>query len=159
MTSAEIGTLAVSILSLLLAGFAAWRTYDLSHRQLRLGTRHEFQRLLLEWDKELIRDPELWGVYDDHPMAQVTRDDPAYKAKLEAFAYMLLNIGQIVHVFIAEGGRASAHERAFLNAYVGVMRDFYSNSSLAREILSRPDAKLIYDEGFLESITTPAPST
>jgi hypothetical protein len=155
MTPAEIGSLVVATLSLLVACFAAWRTYELGHRQLRLGSRHEFQKLLLEADKELIRDPELWGVYDNHPMTQVARDDPAHKAKLEAFAYMMLNIAHIVFVFIAEGGRANGHERAFLNAYKGAMQDFICNSSLARDLLSRPDAKLIYDPGFLDFMRSP----
>jgi hypothetical protein len=152
MTSAEIGSLVVATLSFLVAGIAAWKTYDLGHRQLRLGSRHEFQKLLLEANKELVRDPELWGVYDDHPMAQVMRDDSAHKAKLEAFAYMMLNIFHIVIVFIADSpeGRANDPHRAFLNAYKGTMGDFICNSSLARELLSRPDAELIYDQGFLK---------
>jgi hypothetical protein len=149
MTSAEVGSLSVAVLSLLVSSGAALWTYSLSHRQLRLGSRHEFQKLLLEMNKEMVRDPELWGVYDSHSMAQIKRDDPAHKAKLEAFAYMALNILQIVFVYAAEGISASAPERAFFSAWEGTLKDFVCDSSLAREILSRPDAELVYEANFL----------
>jgi hypothetical protein len=48
MTSSEVVSLCVAFLSLLISGLAAYGTYALSHRQLRLGSRHEFQKLLLE---------------------------------------------------------------------------------------------------------------
>jgi hypothetical protein len=151
MTPGEIGSLAVAALSLFVAGLAAYRTYALSHHQLRLGSRHEFQKLLLEMNKELVRDPELWGVYDSHPMAHVHRDEPIHTAKLEAFAYMMLNIFQIVFVYSAEKVRTSAPERAFFAAWEGTLKDFVCGSSLAREILfSRPDSGLIYDQRFLD---------
>ncbi len=137
MTPTEIGSLAIAALSLLVAGFAAWRTYDLSHRQLRLGSRHEFQKLLLELDKELIRDPELWSVYDNHPMGQVRRDEPAHKAKLEAFAYMWLNVFHIVFVFMAEGAGATDPDQEYFGAFRGTMQDFVCSSSLARDSLAR----------------------
>ena len=88
MTSTEIGSLTIALLSLFVSAFAAYRTYALSHHQLRLGSRHEFQKLLLELNKELVRDPELWGVYDSHEMARVKQDNPTHRAKLEAFSYM-----------------------------------------------------------------------
>ncbi len=149
MTSAEIGSLAVAFISLLVSGLAAYWTNKLSQRQLRLGSRHEFQKLLLELNKELVRDPELWGVYDSHAMAQVNRDDPSHRAKLEAFVYMFLNVFQIVFVFVAEGLSTGRHQSAFFDAWDGTLRDFVCDSSLAREILSRKDSELVYEPAFL----------
>jgi hypothetical protein len=117
---------------------------------MRLGSRHEFQKLLLELNKELVRDPELWGVYDSHAMARVKSEDPAHRAKLEAFAYMFLNVFQVVFVFLADRvAGASPHEKAFFKAWEGTLRDFVQDSSLAREILSREDSELVYEPSFL----------
>jgi hypothetical protein len=149
MTLAEGGSLTIAILSFLMASVAAYWTYALSHRQLRLGSRHEFQKLLLEMNKELVRDPELWGVYDAHPMAQIKRDDPAHQAKLEAFTYLILNMHNIVFLYSSEGGSTSDSEQAFFAAYEGTHKDFVSSSSLAKDILSRRDSELVYEPRFL----------
>lgn len=82
MTPTETISLALAILSLIVAGGAAYFTYSLSRHQLRLASRHGFQKPLLEVNRELIRDPELWGVYDSHPMAKIKRDDPHHKAEI-----------------------------------------------------------------------------
>ena len=50
---------------------------------------------------------------------------------------------------MAERFKTGPRERAFFDAWEGTLRDFVSDSSLARDILERPESKLIYEEGFL----------
>jgi hypothetical protein len=150
MTSTEVASLSVAVLSLFVSSVAAFWTYNLSLRQLRLGSRHEFQKLLLDLNKEMVRDPELWGVYDSQPMAQVKRDEPAHRAKLEAFAYMMLNIFDIVYIFSIEELGERAIEKGYFAAWNGTLRDFVRDSSLAKDLLSRPVAKLVFDPRFLK---------
>jgi hypothetical protein len=148
VTTSEILSVALSVLSLVVAGIAAYRTYELSRFQLHVGTRHEFQKLLLELNKELIRDPELWGVYDSHPLAQTKRDDPLHKAKLEGFVYMKLNILQIVFAFHSTW-QATARDSIGDMAWHGTAVDFVNDSRLAREVILRPDSAMVYDPRFL----------
>ena len=145
----ETISLALSMLSLVVAGGAAYFTYSLSRHQLRLASRHEFQKLLLEVNKELLRDPELWGAYDSHPMAKIKRDDPHHKAKLEAFTYMFLNVFQIVCAYSEDPRNRDPGDSTFYAAWQGTCKDFLNDSCLAREVLLRPDSELVYDARFL----------
>jgi hypothetical protein len=121
----------------------------MTHWQTHLTARHEFQKLLLDVNKELIRDPTLWGVWHDHPMNAVNRDDPLQKAKLEAFVYMKLNIYHIVFEFSREAGKQGSERRAVLDSWTRTCSDFLNNSKLAKEILARPDTRTVYDPEFL----------
>ncbi len=155
MTATEALSLGISLFSLLVAGAAAYRTYALSRLQLHLASRHEFQKLLLDVDKELLRDPELWGVYDNHAMhslAEQKRDDPHHQAKLEAFAYMFLNIFEIVNAFTEDWGKRDAAAEGFFKSLHGTCKDFYSNSELARKLLSKENATSIFDPRFMAYI-------
>lgn len=149
VTPSEVVSLSISGLSLLVAGVAAYRTYVLGRFQLSLATRHDFQKLLLELNKELIRDPELWGVYDSHRMAAVRRDDPAHVTKLEAYVYMKLNILQIVHAYMRDRGMLSRGEADLFSSWVGTCRDFVNDSCIVRGILGRKDTAEVYDAPFL----------
>lgn len=63
-----------------------------------------------------------------------------------------------MYVFLAEEERANNgqgradndQEWAFFRAFKGTMQDFIRNSISARELLSRPDARTIYDPVFLD---------
>jgi hypothetical protein len=150
MTPTEIMTTALSVVSLLVAGFAAYRTYALSHSQLRIAARHEFQRLLLDIDKELVRDPSLWGVYDAHPMGLAGPADPMHKAKLEAFAYMLINMCHVAFVFSQEMRSHGKIDEEVYTTWTGTFEDFLKGSSLGREILARPESVRLYGATFLD---------
>lgn len=156
MTVTETFSLALSILSLVVAGVAAVFTYALSRRQLRLAARHEFQKLLLEVNKEMVRDPELWGIYDlaspgrePHPMSLLNRDDPRHVAKLEAFAYMFLNVIQVVFAYFDDGGAPTPTEEAIWHAWQGTADDLVNHSALVQCLLTRDDADQVFDARFL----------
>jgi transcriptional regulator with XRE-family HTH domain len=76
---------------------------DLIMTSPRPGGPYRFQKLLLELNKELLRDPDLWGVYDldqePHPTPDIRQGDRQQQGKLHAFAYMCLNVFQTVYAF------------------------------------------------------------
>ena len=67
------------------------------------ATPDRFLKLLMELNKELVRDPDLWGVYDldqePHPTPDIRQGDRQQQGKLHAFAYMCLNVFQTVYAF------------------------------------------------------------
>lgn len=149
MSPMEILTVTLSLFSLVVAGLAAYRAHSLSTLQLRLGSRHNFHKLLLDLNKELIRDPTLWAVYDSHPMAAHCGDDVLQRAKLEAFAYMKFNLYHIVFAYYENQDKESEAERDFHRAWDNTCRDFLNDSALGREILSRPETEAIYGPRFV----------
>jgi len=154
MTTTEATTLFLSILSLVIAAFAAYRTYVLSEYQLRLNTRNEFQKLTLEIQKELIRDPELYAVYDDHPMVLRRQQNPELYYRLEAFAYMVLNVFDTVFCFYGDSKKLTKSENRSFQMWHGLLADFLRKSSIARTILDRSETREVYTESFFLMATS-----
>jgi hypothetical protein len=87
-------------------------------------------------------DPTLWGIYDDHPVRK-TREfmeaekSPLFNAKLQAFAYLLLNTFEII---LSE---APQEQDATQDTWSNVWRKYFENtvtrSSIVRSILEHSD--------------------
>src|SRR5262245_30978426 len=146
LTSSEILTLGLSTLSLIVAALAAYKAYSVSAYQLRVVNRLEYQKLLFEIDKELMRDPDLWMMYDSHPLATETRkDDPLVKSKREAFLYFHANLLELVYVFFSDAKWLSADERFVAKSWDNWPKQLIANSSELRALLSRKDLEESYN--------------
>jgi hypothetical protein len=155
VTTTEVVSLCIAGLSLLgavVAGIVAYRAYDLNRFQVRLATRNQFQQLLLDFNGDLVRDPDLWCVYDDEhrPPGLIDPDSPRDLARLEAFAYKALNVFQIVHAYTVDSGRRLPGDEEIFQSWVGTMRDFRHGSRFAQAILDRPETNQLYDRRFLD---------
>jgi len=120
--------------------------------RLPSGGPYRFQKLLLGLNKELLRDPDLWGVYDldqePHPTPDIRQGDRQQQGKLHAFAYMCLNVFQTVYAFY-EAPRNRDVRGPLYRSWYGTFKDFVNKSSWAQQILSRKDSEVVYDAGFL----------
>ena len=116
------------------------------------ATPDRFEKLLLELNRELVRDPDLWGVYDldqePHPTPDIKQGDRQLQGKLHAFAYMFLNVFQTVYAFYEAQGKRGVRD-AHYNSWYGTFKDFVNKSSWAQRILLRKDSEVVYDAGFL----------
>ena len=117
-------------------------------RQLGLDNRNEFQRLLIDLDRELIQDPRLFAIYDTHPFASQFKDDPLLAAKLDAFGYMSINIFEMVYQFFHATGNLSTHERETWNSWESFFQHTVDNSSVIRKLLRRDDLDGYYPPKF-----------
>jgi hypothetical protein len=148
--TAEIVSLTLSIISLFVASVAAYQAYRLGRQQLHFLARQEFHKLLLDLDRELMRDPTLWGIYDDHPMHGLApANDPAHVAKLEAFAFLNINLIELVFAFEQEAGHLSAKDRQFFQGWHGTCRYTVFKSGLIRDIIDRKDCQGLFGQSFL----------
>jgi hypothetical protein len=154
MTGNEMLTLGISILSLCISILAAYKTYLLGEYQLRLTSRNEFQKLQIDVNKVLIEYPELWAIYDSHAMSSHGLNDAKEKAKLEAFAHMIFNVFESVFVFYGDSPRLTKAEREHVEAWRGFLRDFLNESSFARELLSKPASRIMYNVRFIAEVET-----
>src|SRR5438067_10080373 len=91
----------VSVAAAAASAVCFWLNFRLSKRMADRSLNLEAQKLLIEINRQLISDPWLWSIYDDHPV----RTSPDYErlctrsmlfhAKLEGFAYLKLNMFEI----------------------------------------------------------------
>lgn len=152
MEPINIVSITISIISLAVATFAAYKTYVFNHLQFRLINRNEFQKIYIEIDKELIREPCLWAIYDSHPIAKKEYNDLIEKARLEAFVYMHLNMFELAFIFFHESKGITKAEKKTWQGWDEGLKDFIRDSSLAREIISQPEILKLYSSNFLNHI-------
>lgn len=152
MSTSDIITLSVALLSLVLSGFAAYKAYNLGNHQLRVVNRIEYQKLLFDIDKQLMQDPALWAIYDNHPLSAQKKDDPTEKGKREAFLHYHANLLELVYVFFCDARWLTADEKLVANAWDGWTKYLIANSSEFRTLLSRADLKESFNAKFVSNI-------
>lgn len=152
MGTPEIVSLSVSLFSLLVAGLAAYYSYALGARQLHLASRHEFKKLLLELDKELMRDPSLWGLDISHPMAKIDADSPVQRAKLEAFAFYKLNLFNMVFVYASESRSSSSADSELFEGLDRYCRDCLATEPILAGIVKDEKFERLFGKAFTQHI-------
>jgi hypothetical protein len=152
MIGTDIATLIISLMSLLISMIVAYKTYIFGKYQLRLGNRNEFQKMLVDISKTLVEHPELWAIYDLYPVPREWLADPMGKAKLQAFAHMVLNVCECVFAYYGDSSRLSKAERKDFDTWKGFLRDTLQKSSFARELVSNPNIRSMYHAKLLTEI-------
>jgi hypothetical protein len=121
-------------------------SFRLSKRMANRALNLEAHKMLIDIDRQLIADPRLWAFYDDHPVSkdqELNESSLQFRAKLEAFAYLQLNMFEIILLEIPEP--AEGMDRNHSNVWCDFFFDTISRSSLARSILDRPNSGKIYN--------------
>ena len=120
---------------------------EVQRLQSRLANRNEFQRLTLEVNKEVIRDPEL-DAFDHQGEPR-----PPKKVKLEALAYIYMNMFELVyeyyHPFAAD---QTAQDEKEWRVWQEVMKSTVKDSAALRDVINAKDSPLIYSDDFYKFI-------
>ena len=140
-------SLFAATLSILFFALNFWFSRRMASRSLYL----EAHKMLFDIDRQMIAEPRLWAFYDDHPI----RFDPAFdgssvhlRAKLEAFAYLQLNMFEIVLVEVPK--LTFRGKRSQSKVWHEFFYDTLSRSSLLCSILERPGIAKIYNAVLLK---------
>lgn len=139
----------ISTVAAALSVVCFWLNFRLSKRMADRSLNLEAQKMLLEINRRLISDPWLWSIYDDHPV----RTDPdfdgncgksgLFQAKLQAFAYLKLNMFEVI---LAEAPEpAQQGRRNASNVWLDFFHYTIANSSVIRGILERSDTSQLYN--------------
>jgi hypothetical protein len=141
----------VSFLSALLSFVFFLRNFRLSRRLSDRSTTIEGHKLLLDIDKQLISDPRLWALQDNHPIAEALKKevaDPLVSGKLEAFAYMILNVFEIL--LAVHPGAGDKRGNADYETWRQFAHDTLKKSSTLRQMLETPAVRCLYGTELLE---------
>jgi hypothetical protein len=135
-------SLIAAALSILFFVFSFRLSKRTSDRSLNL----EAQKMLLELNRQLIADPQLWSIYDDHPIRAAPEFDASsqqFQGKLEAFAYLYLNMFEIVLFEARESSKRG--ERDPPSLWLKFFHFTVARSSIVRTILEGPDSNQLYN--------------
>ncbi len=105
--------------------------------------------MLIHLDGELVHSPELWGIYDSHPLAKKKSQDRVQAAKREAFIYLHFNFFDMVYSFYVNTLHPNKIDKEKCDALQNYIRQFLSHSSQARAIFREPRTQEIYPKRFV----------
>ncbi|WP_385943567.1 hypothetical protein [Thalassorhabdus alkalitolerans] len=146
MVDANTVTLLISLLSLTISGGVAVITYRYNNITIRNEARVEHNKLMLEIDKMYIEDPDLWSIYDDHPISQHIEKTPLKKGKKEAFIYYYINFFDIIFDFYHKKIYKNKNDKEDWESWVAFIKHFFKGCSLARGMFK--DSAAWYDKEF-----------
>ncbi len=139
----------ISMVGAALSVTCFWLSFRLSKRMAQRSLYLEAQKMLLEINRQLIADPWLWSIYDDHPV----RTDPdfdakcaksgLFNAKLQAFAYLKLNMFEVILAEVPEP--AQQGQRNPSNVWLDFFHYSLAGSSVIRGILERSETPQLYN--------------
>ena len=128
----------ISVVSFVVSFITLYITYRFNKITIRNTAILEHNKLLLEIDKLLIEDPELWGIYDDHPLSdKENKEDPYLQAKQEAFIYYYLNLFDVIFEFYHRQIVQNRNDKKQWRAWVEFFRHFLTGCSQARNTIKK----------------------
>lgn len=136
----------ISVISFMLTIVTVIFTYRFNRITIRNSAKQEHQKILLEINKMLLAEPELWTVYDQHPMNAVTPKSPQLQAKVEALVYYYLNFFDVVYEFYNVHIIKNKNDLETWKSWAAYIEYFIRGSSAARNTILQMNAKL-YEEG------------
>jgi hypothetical protein len=137
------------------------RSQAISKRMAARSLNLEAQKMLLELNRQLISDPWLWVIYDKHKLREASgfackSRDPVFQAKLEALAYLKLNMLEVILAEIPKSERTikpNVWARIFRkgeNTWVTFFRYTVKNSDPIRQILDKDENAQLYNQAVIK---------
>jgi hypothetical protein len=155
------------ILFSVLAFFVSFSSFlkvtELSETQLRLSHRNEFKKMLIDLDKELIKKPELFAIFDKHPLHNLEKtkeldiNAPLKIAERQALCFLILNIFDTVYNYyyrskIKTHSQRWKSESADKTVFTDWMNQILEDSEEFRKFFREKQIQAIYPEDFVEYI-------
>jgi hypothetical protein len=142
-------TVLVSLLSLVVSGFAAFKAYGLADQQLQILAHAEFQKCWLAINGEVLRDPNLWAYSKSFQARFAQASRPLEAGKLEAFGFMMLNTWELIFEYHQTRNR-SRHECRLWDVWHRTITTVLHDSPLLQGLASREDVLVCYSQEFRE---------
>lgn len=140
--------LIISIVSFIVSVATGYITYRFNKITIRNTAILEHNKLLLEIDKILIDEPELWGIYDEHPLSkEENKESPFLQAKQEAFIYYYLNLFDVIFEFYHRQIVQNSNDKKQWMAWTQFIEHFLKGCSQARNTIKKSYHLYDIDQG------------
>jgi hypothetical protein len=135
----------VSLVGAIFSALFFWKNYSLSRQNASRAVYVDGQKFLIEICKQLISEPMLWCIYDDHVLPEEDVEEvkkPLFRAKLEAFAHLHLNMFEMILNEAPNPETGKAWNES--NVWINYLHDTLTRSALIREVLEEPGSNRIW---------------
>jgi hypothetical protein len=146
-------TIAISVIALTLSCYVAYRTSKFNDIALRRASRETHIKMLFDIKKMLVDSPELWAIYDSHPVSSKRDMSALGIAKREAFIYQHLNVFELVYDYYEKLlPKRDEVDREYWRAWKSSIQQLFHGSSEARRLFNAARSKDIYSQDFTSYI-------
>jgi hypothetical protein len=150
----DVLTLTISLLALAVSLWSATRGWQFNLANIRRTARAGYMTALLDIDKQLIANPQLWQVYgvDVPPLPQPAVVPEHEAGRRLAFIWYHFNLYELVFSeFHASRVMAlDRDERLFWDSWDGYIRSFLIKSAEARALVASDDSMKLLNRDFVE---------
>ena len=133
---------AIAAISAALSYLFYWKNSTLNQNLSDRSVRMEAQKMLLEFNKQLIADPALWAIYDTERDGFESRlKEKEFQLKLRAMGNLLINMFDLTLSQVPAGPERTA--------WLSYFRNVVSRSTTLEMILKEHDELDVYSPEFL----------
>lgn len=149
-------TIVISTASILISIVNLLMFYKIENKKVGKEDVHKSTNFLLELDKILIADPQLWSIYDSHYVcATVDSNDLLFRAKKDALLYYIINFHEIIYENY-ENNKKSPYWMSWNRIFKELLSDSLQLKEMVRTIIGHhpvnPRPYIIYLSGLLEVV-------
>jgi hypothetical protein len=149
----QIITITISVLALTLSCYVAYRSSKFNGIALRRASRETHIKMLFDIRKMLVDSPELWSIYDAHPLSSEKDMSALGVAKREAFIYQHLNVFELVYDYYEKLlPKRDKMDLEYWRAWNSSIQQLFYGSSEARRLFNAARSKDIYSQDFTSYI-------
>lgn len=141
--------IAISVVSLLVSLMVALRDWSYSKTSVRFTSRNHYTNALFDIDRQLVNRPELWAIYDDHPMAANRSMDPEAVARRDAFIYLHFNLFETVYNDYHKVLRRTQTDEQYWRSWDSWIHYFFRASAEARSLFANAVCQNIFFGDFV----------
>jgi hypothetical protein len=119
----------------------------------RLSASNIFSSHVININKYLVDQPELWMVYDEHPLNKAIQLTPLISARIEGYLHMVFNLFSTTYAFYVQGigeGSMRDDDREYWEAYKNYGIVLLKYSSRARDLFKQPTTQRLYPKSFVD---------
>lgn len=141
--------IAISVVSLLVSLLVAFHNWSYDRTTVRFTSRNHYTNALFDIDRQLVNRPELWAIYDDHPMAAKRSMDPEAVARRDAFIYLHFNLFETVYNDYHKVLQRTQTDEQYWRSWDSWIHYFFRTSSEARNLFYNAECQDIFFGDFV----------
>jgi hypothetical protein len=146
-------SLGIAVSSLLVSIINERRTWRFTQLAFRRSAEHDHYQELIDIDRNLITYPELWAVFDGHPLSHnpAIKADPVQTARREAYIWAVLTLYEMIYTFYhGRLGRLNRQDREEWESWQSDLCLFVRKSTEARNYFRQQAAVRVFNANFTD---------
>jgi hypothetical protein len=155
MDTITLITLGIAISSLIISILNERRTWRFTQLSFRRTAEHDHYKQLLEIDRNLITYPELWAVFDNHPLSrnEEIKADPVQAARRDGYIWAVLNLYEMIFTFYqARLGKMTKQDAEEWASWQSDLCLFIRKSAEARSYFRQQTAAGVFNPDFVKFV-------